>query len=177
MYYNRSVKKPIQSQRLLLRPFATTDADDVFNCITPPITRFMPWEPPPSLSEYKAQRHVMIPGEDKTIITFVIRRRDTGECLGLTSLGGIDSVSPELGIWLKEAAHGCGYGREAIAIVAEWASKNLGKESFIYPVAVENLASRRIAEKLGGKIVGERTNPKYHSVVYEIPAPSSATIK
>jgi hypothetical protein len=37
-----------------------------------------------------------------------------------------------------------------------------------YSVAVENVASRRIAEKLNGKIVGTRRNPKYESVVYEI---------
>ena len=175
MCYNCSVTKSIQSQRLLLRPFAVTDADDVFDCITPAITRFMPWEPPQSLSEYKAQRHVMTPGEDKTVITFVIRRQDTKECLGLTSLANVDSDSPELGVWLKETAHAQGYGREAVAAVAEWASHSLHKESFIYPVAVENLASRRIAEKLGGKIVGERTNAKYRSVVYKIPAPPFTT--
>src|ERR1700744_2330157 len=64
------------------------------------------------------------------------------------------STNPELGIWLKEAAHGQGWGTEAIKAVAEWATKNLAKESFLHTVAVENLASRRIAEKLNGEIVG-----------------------
>jgi RimJ/RimL family protein N-acetyltransferase len=36
-------------------------------------------------------------------------------------------------------------------------------------VAIENIASRRIAEKLHGEIIGNRTNPKYDSVVYRIP--------
>jgi hypothetical protein len=35
-------------------------------------------------------------------------------------------------------------------------------------VAVENIAGRRIAEKLNGEIVGTRRNPKYESVVYKI---------
>jgi GNAT superfamily N-acetyltransferase len=77
--------------------------------------------------------------------------------------------APELGLWLKESAHGQGFGREVVAELVEWGHAALGKESFIYPVAVQNTASRRIAEKLHGKIIGNRTNPKYDSVVYRIP--------
>jgi RimJ/RimL family protein N-acetyltransferase len=55
-----------------------------------------------------------------------------------------------------------------VSAVVEWATKTLAKHRFLYPVAVENLASRRIAEKLNGEIVGTRQNPKYESVVYEI---------
>jgi RimJ/RimL family protein N-acetyltransferase len=80
-----------------------------------------------------------------------------------------DSASPELGLWLKESAHGQGFGREVVASLIEWGHASFGKESFSYPVAVENTASRRIAENLHGKVVGNRTNPKYNSVVYRIP--------
>jgi RimJ/RimL family protein N-acetyltransferase len=79
------------------------------------------------------------------------------------------AASPEVGLWLKESAHGQGFGREIVAAVAEWGHTALGKESFIYPVAVQNAASRRIAEFLNGEVVGNRTNPKYESVVYRIP--------
>src|SRR5512147_1515942 len=44
------------------------------------------------------------------------------------------------GLWLKESAHGQGFGREVVAALAEWAHKNLGKESFICPIAVQNTA-------------------------------------
>ena len=36
-------------------------------------------------------------------------------------------------------------------------------------MAVQNAASRRIAEKLHGEIIGNCTNPKYDSIVYRIP--------
>ena len=39
----------------------------------------------------------------------------------------------------------------------------------MYPVAIQNIASRRIAEILHGEIIGNRTNPKYDSFVYRIP--------
>jgi RimJ/RimL family protein N-acetyltransferase len=160
----------ISSARLQLRTFEMADAEEVFACITPAVSRFMSWEPPKSFSEYKARREARLQAADPTEFTFVIRRSDTNECLGVTALEGADQPSPELGIWMKEAAHGQGYGGEAVLAVAKWAVKSLEKETFLYPVAVENTASRRIAEKLHGEIIGTRRSPKYDSVVYKIRA-------
>jgi RimJ/RimL family protein N-acetyltransferase len=105
---------------------------------------------------------------DLNIFSFVIRRRDSKECLGMAALEEYDTESPELGLWMKESAHGQGFGREVVAAVAEWAHNTLCKKSFIYPVAVQNTASRRIAEGLHGEIIENRTSPKYESVVYKI---------
>ena len=158
----------IQSPRLQLSQFQMTDAEEVFACITPAITKFMRWEPP-TWSEYISRCEKRLQAANPNTFSFVIRRRDTNECLGMTALEESDKPSPELGLWIKESAHGQGFGREVVAALAEWAHKNLGKESFIYPVALQNIASRRIAEALGGEIMGSRTNPKYDSVVYKIP--------
>jgi RimJ/RimL family protein N-acetyltransferase len=87
----------------------------------------------------------------------------------MASLEDVDSVAPELGLWLKESAHGQGFGREVVAALVQWGHATLGKGSFIYPVAIQNIASRRIAENLHGEIIGNRRNPKYDSVVYSIP--------
>ncbi len=70
--------------------------------------------------------------------SFVIRRCDSKECLGMAGLEECDAESPELGLWMKESAHGQGFGREVVAAVAAWAHKTLGKKSFMYPVAVQN---------------------------------------
>jgi RimJ/RimL family protein N-acetyltransferase len=158
----------IQSPRLQLSVFQMTDATEVFRCITPAIAKFMPWEPP-SWSEYvtRCEKRVHAPEPNK--FSFVIRRRDNSECLGMASLEDADSVSPELGLWLKESVQGQGFGREVVASLLEWGHAFLGKGSFIYPVAVQNTASRRIAENFHGEIIGNRTNPKYESVVYRIP--------
>ena len=132
----------------------------------------MRWDPPQSLSAYKASRQARLQADDGSTLSLIVRRNDTMECLGVAAgLDGVDQPRPELGIWLKEAAHGQGYGGEAVKALAEWAGQKLGNKSFLYPVAVENVASRRIAEKLHGEIIGKRSNPKYESVVYLIPAP------
>ena len=158
----------IQSPRLQLSQFQMVDAPEVFGCITPAITKFMPWEPP-SWSEYVSRCEMRVQAPDPNQFSFVIRRLHNRECLGMASFEGADSVSPELGLWLKEGAHGQGFGQEVVAALIDWGHATLGKESFLYPVAVQNTASRRIAEKLGGEIIGNLTKPKYEAVVYRIP--------
>jgi len=158
----------IPSQRLQLIQFQIADAQEVFGCITPAIARFMPWEPP-SWSEYVARCEKRVQAPEPNKFSFVIRRLDNRECLGMASFEGADSVSPELGLWLKEGAHGQGFGREVVAALVEWGHATFGKENFLYPVAVQNIASRRIAENLRGEIIGNLKKPKYDAVVYRIP--------
>jgi RimJ/RimL family protein N-acetyltransferase len=108
--------------------------------------------------------------DSPTEIQLVIRLKNTRECLGVTALERPADASPELGIWMKEAAHGRGYGREAIEALVRWASVTIDSDGFLYPVAVENTPSRRIAERLGGEIIATRPGAKYDSVIYRIPA-------
>jgi RimJ/RimL family protein N-acetyltransferase len=158
----------IQSARIQLSQFQIADAEEVFACITPAITRFMRWEPP-TWSAYIARCEDRLKAPEPNAFSFVIRRRDSNECLGMTSVEACGTESPELGLWMKESAHGQSFGREVVTAVAAWAHENLGKKNFIYSVAVQNTASRRIAERLHGEIIENRTNPKYDSVVYKIP--------
>lgn len=158
----------IRSRRLQLSQFQMMDAQEVFRCITPAITKFMPWEPP-SWSEYVTRCEKRVQYPEPNNFSTVIRRLENKECLGMASFEGADSVSPELGLWLKESAHSQGFGREVVAALVKWGHATLGKQSFIYPVAVQNTASRRIAENLHGEIIGNRTIPEYESVVYRIP--------
>jgi len=159
----------IETARLSLDRFAMSDAEDVFRCITPAVTRFMAWDPP-TFDEYRSRCESLAQADDQAEISLVIRRKETRECLGVIGIEGLGGAHPELGIWMKETAHGQGYGREVIEAVAGWASGTLNSAGFIYPVAVENIASRRIAEGLGGEVIGTRSSPKYDSVVYKIPA-------
>lgn len=160
----------IQSARLSIRPFSAVDADATFACITPSLTRFMSWDPPVSRDDFDRVWRSWLPAiEDGSDFVFAIRQLDDGSFLGLTGLHHARSESPELGIWIREDRHREGLGREAVALVAQWATRLIGVESFSYPVAEENHSSRRIAELLGGVIVEKRVTPKYHSVVYRIP--------
>ena len=159
----------IRSRRLVLRPFEIADATDVFACITPEVTCYMRWDPPVSMTEFRTQREVRMRNEEHSTVSLVIRRTDTEKCLGMAAVEGLQSVAPEIGLWLKASAHGVGYGREIVDGLVAWVSKNLQVTDLVYPVAVENIASRRIAEALGGRVMGSRSGVKYDSVVYVIP--------
>jgi len=160
----------IRSERLRLKLFTADDAEEVFAAITPAITRFMQWEPPRSLTAFaEVWRSWLAPILDGSDLHFVARSLAHDRCLGLVGLHAARTACPEIGIWIREDVHGNGIGREAVAAVAVWASEELNPDCFEYPVAEENVASRRIAESLGGVIVSRRSNPKYLSVVYRIP--------
>jgi RimJ/RimL family protein N-acetyltransferase len=105
----------IRSARLQLSPFTIADAEEVFECITPSVARFMRWDPPKSLKEYKTHREPRLKANDRLVFSFVVRPSDTMECLGIAGLDEADQPTPGLGIWLKEAAHGHGYGTDSAA--------------------------------------------------------------
>ncbi|MBN3810001.1 GNAT family N-acetyltransferase [Paraburkholderia sp. Ac-20347] len=160
----------IESPRLSIRPFAASDAQDAFDCITPALTRFMSWEPPADRSVFDQIWPAWIATiAEGTDFTFAIRQRDGGSFVGLTGLHHVRQTDAELGIWIREDLHARGFGREAVSAVAKWAGNALGIKIFTYPVAEQNYPSRRIAEALGGVIADRKETPKYLSVIYRIP--------
>jgi RimJ/RimL family protein N-acetyltransferase len=164
----------IKSSRTLIKPFTPVDTGDVFECMTPSMTRFMSWEPPASPADFAQLWKSWLPSiHNRTDFHFVVRSSTDGRCLGVVGLHAASTPHPELGIWLREDIHGQGFGREVIGAVLAWTTKSVEPEYFEYPVAEENLASRRIAEAYGGWVAERRCHPKYVSVVYHIPAARS----
>ena len=101
---------------------------------------------------------------------FVIRYVETQEFIGLCGLHRLHDEIPKVGIWIRETAHGHHYGHEAVRFIVAYAFNTLGIKVLSYPVAEENWSSRKIAERLGGKISSHLDKPKYQAVIYEIHA-------
>jgi RimJ/RimL family protein N-acetyltransferase len=169
----------LASARLTLRSFTATDAGEAFAAVTPGLTRFLGWDPSPSLAAFaevwKEWLPAMAAGTD---LMPAIRLKATGEFLGMAGLHGIDRSETEVGIWIKAAAHGMGYGREAVATLVSWAYASDKVAEVIYPVVVNNRPSRHLAESLGGVLIGNRQMRKpsgevLDEVVYRIPPPVS----
>lgn len=161
----------VNTDRLLITPFTAADADDVYQAITPTLTRFMTFEPEESPEAFANVWEGWLPlireGEE---VIFVARLRDSKQFVGMGGVHNLHQQKPELGIWVKESLHGNGYGREIVHAMAKWASERYHPPYFIYPVAEQNTPSRRIAESLGGTVQGRRENIKYDCVVYHVPA-------
>jgi ribosomal-protein-alanine N-acetyltransferase len=76
-------------------------------------------------------------------------------------------------------AHGAHYGQEAVVAVVRGVSAYVACDYLIYPVDKRNIASRKIPERLGGEIIGERTvqndsGSVLDEVVYRIPLSTNA---
>uniref|UniRef100_B8DIT2 Acetyltransferase n=1 Tax=Nitratidesulfovibrio vulgaris (strain DSM 19637 / Miyazaki F) TaxID=883 RepID=B8DIT2_NITV9 len=163
-------KIEITSNRLLLTPFSAHDADEAYCCITPTLTRFMAWDPPATRGEFdQVWQSWLLAIQNGLELTFAIRALSSKHFLGVAALHHAQTPTPELGIWIREDCHGHGYGQEAVTALATWATAFFKPTSFIYPVAEENHASRRIAEHLGGVVFDRKVERKYTSVIYRIP--------
>lgn len=160
----------LNTDRLLIAPFTAADADEVYQAITPTLTRFMNFEPEESPEAFANVWQAWLPlireGEE---VIFVARLRDGKGFVGMGGAHDLHSQTPELGIWVKETQQGHGYGREMVHAMAVWASERYRPQHFVYPVAEQNTPSRRIAESLGGVAAGRRENTKYDCVVYHVP--------
>ncbi|MFC5756988.1 GNAT family N-acetyltransferase [Rhizobium sp. GCM10022189] len=163
-------KIEIPTERTILSSFRAEDASEVFACISPEITRFTAWQAPASEAAFAEVWQSWLPAmEDGLELTLVPRCREDSRCLGILGVHAIKSDTPELGIWLRRDVHGKRLGSELIGAVARWVSRTQTVRYFEYPVAEENLASRRIAEAYGGEVRERRQTPKYGCVVYHIP--------
>jgi len=166
----------LNSERLMLTPVSRAFAEDIFKEFTADITRYM--VPKPT-------------GHIEDICTFIdtsIEKIRIGDQLvmaildvGTVQFSGICAIhgkeqgeTAELGIWLKKSAQGKKLGREAIALLAQWAKDNLVLSCLIYPVDKNNISSRKIAESLGGVVVSESQRKSLsgnclNELVYHIP--------
>lgn len=151
-----AVKRVLTTQRLKLVPINESYIDDVFKNFTEEVTTYM--YPAPSKKREESEafvRGTVEKSEQGIEQVYAITKGDTGEFLGCCGLHHIDTLTPELGIWTKKAAHGHGYGFETISRLIACARDCLSYEYIKYPVARENYPSRRIPILHGGVEAGE----------------------
>jgi RimJ/RimL family protein N-acetyltransferase len=167
------------SRRLRLSAFVERDLAEIFSVVTPTLTQFMAFDPSPSFESFReisaAWPQQMAQGE---ALWLVVRSAQTNEFLGLLGMHNFDASDPVLGVWIKESAHGRRYGFEAVSALVAWAGRDLGIAAVTYSVVEQNLASRRIAERLAGTITGASLLEKsagitHPMVIYRIPTPAA----
>ena len=148
----------INTERVRLQAISRKFTDEIYQNFTPETTEYMMPAPPTERANTAAFVESALLGLDRRDdLHLVICLHDGGEFLGVCVLrAGGQPDEPELGIWLKKAAHGHGYGLEAITALKKWAETHLEYERLLFPVDRRNTPSRRIPEELGGKIIAEK---------------------
>ncbi|MCR4329929.1 MAG: GNAT family N-acetyltransferase [Candidatus Roizmanbacteria bacterium] len=146
----------IESERLKLIPTTEKYAQEIFKEFSNDLTVFMYPKPAKKIDEtlsyISLSRQTMEKGEQLQV---VILNKLTNEFIGHGGISGLNTDTPELGIWIKKSAHGNKFGREAVKALKEWTDKNKLYTYIMYPVDKRNIPSRKIAESLGGVIEDE----------------------
>jgi [ribosomal protein S5]-alanine N-acetyltransferase len=147
----------LETRRLLLRPLQLSDAEDAERLfphwdIVKYLTAAIPW-PFPENQALAQYRDVILPAIERgEEWHWSLRLKDSPERL----IGKISLHKGEWdnrGYWLALPWHGQGLMTEAVAAVNDYWFDVLGFEVLRAPKAVANLASRRISEKTGMRLI------------------------
>lgn len=165
----------IETERLMLVPVSKEHILDIFKEFKLPITQYMNYSSAGSVEELtERQEKWDFELKQGTKLSLTVFLKEGNEFLGRFSIENTLEKNPEMGGWLKQSAHGNGYGREAALGLKNWADKNLTHENLIWPCAKVNLASRKLAEHLGGTVQKEfirktESGNEWEAVEYWIP--------
>jgi RimJ/RimL family protein N-acetyltransferase len=114
----------------------------------------MPWarEPTPESSRELASRDVRQWAANE-VFHFALVERETGTILGVAGLNR-EGDAAELHYWIRTDHAGRGLTTEAGHALLTWSRRKLGVSRLTLWAGRDNLASRRVATKLGFRHVG-----------------------
>lgn len=147
--------------QLTLRRLTPDDLDAVFEAASASrheIARWLPW----CHADYRREETAEYLGsqpaawENREEFSYGIIQTDSGRFLGGCGINHIDwlHLRANLGYWVRHDATSRGVASAAARVLARAALEDLGLERIEIWVAVENTASRRVAEKAGAQLEG-----------------------
>jgi RimJ/RimL family protein N-acetyltransferase len=153
----QAVELPIETERLLLRPFEAADLDDVARLhADADLVRWIPWGPRSREEAGAVLRRKMAKtsigeGEGEDGLGLVAILRDDGSFVGEFTLSvvSVEDSCAELGFMMFSDHHGRGYATEGGRAVLAAAFEGYGLHRVIGRVEPRNAASCRVLERLG----------------------------
>ena len=106
--------------------------------------------------DYESMRKVWKKEKEEHLLIFTIIEQCSNEICGFCQLKHMDTPTPELGIDIIDEFMGKGYAQEAIRLLISHAKLYYNVDYFTWEAEKDNLISRHIAEKLGGKLIKEK---------------------
>jgi RimJ/RimL family protein N-acetyltransferase len=133
-----------------LRTWRMEDASSVETaCQDPEIPYWIPFVPHPyTRDDAEAYLRAAIESGDERH-PFAIVDEATGEFLGSIDMGVKPMHTGHIGYWVTAPARGRGVCTSALRALARWALEGLGLERLELITDPDNLASQRVAEKVG----------------------------
>jgi RimJ/RimL family protein N-acetyltransferase len=151
------------SPRLIVRDYRSTDAQAVWQAIDESRPSLARWVPDIARRQTPAEVRAGLEclagqRERGQGLVFGVWERASGDFVGEVGLYQLqwDRRFAELGYWLRQTARGRGYAAEALELVCAYARSLLELRHVEAHIAVDNVASRRVAERQGFCAVGQR---------------------
>jgi ribosomal-protein-alanine N-acetyltransferase len=163
------IRFPIESERLLLRPFTADDAEALHSIWgDPAAARFGgDWPRPETVADTLRYLERIRAGQaERGYALWAVVERETGRLIGDCGLFLADEVGPdvELAYGLAPDVWGRGYATEAAAACVRAGFEQLGLERIVADVDPSNTASIRVLEKAGFARVGEEDGKLLYAV-------------
>lgn len=150
------MKTQLTDGTINLRPYRVEDADDLYQAVRESIAELQPWMPwgHPDYSIEESRDWLALRDEarrDGTEYDFYISDAATGRFLGGVGLNQIKQLhrAANLGYWIRTSAAGRGVATRAARLVARFGFEELNLIRIEIVAAVGNLASQRVAAKVG----------------------------
>ena len=156
----------LETPRLIIRTYEPRDAEQWLALVNDPeVTRYTPASPPATLETFQTgmeRRHTL--EREQGFAVWAVDAKETNTFVGQCGLYPAENKGPEveLAYHYVPASWGKGFATEAATAVLAYALGPLGLDQVIAFVMPANVASCRVVEKIGMRLVGNVT-------VYDIP--------
>ncbi len=141
----------IETKRLLLRPFLTTDAEALFAYASAPeFSQYVEYSSPNTLQEVQDFLQQVLMAADPDCLSWAICQRDQSQLIGSVQMTreAVDRMSVHYDV--SHTVYGNGFATEALRGVLQWGLMNLPEVTqFCGDTQASNVASRRVMEKCG----------------------------
>ncbi|MCU9614720.1 GNAT family N-acetyltransferase [Caldibacillus lycopersici] len=142
----------LQTKRLFLREFIDDDFPSLYEIFSDP--EAMKFYPAPFSQEKTKEwiKNNQKRYKEDGFGLWAVCLQDTGECIGdcgLVKQQFIDRTEIEIGYHIQRKFWGYGYATEAASVCRTYGFKELEKDRFISIIKTGNIASVRVAEKIG----------------------------
>lgn len=170
---------PLETGRLLLRPWREADIAEIFKiCQDPEVQQWTTVPSPYQMkdAEWYVREHTPKGFRSGDEATFAAIVKDTGQIAGAIGLSGITRSAAacgvrtaEIGYWANPETRGRGYVTEGVREVVRWAFEELRLGRVTWQAFDGNVPSRRVMEKVGFTIVGlQRGSHAHHGTVRDM---------
>ena len=158
------IRFPIETERLLLRPFTLDDAEALHAIWSDPGARRFrddvpDWPRPRMVEDTRRYLEPIVAGQaERGYASWAVIEKATGRLIGDCGLFPADGVGPEieLAYGLAPDVWGRGYATEAAAACVRAGFEQLGATRIVADVDPENPASIRVLEKAGFEPAGTK---------------------